>query len=143
MGADPKKSRAQRTAQTPLSTVRRPSGRPHAPEPTPAAQLLPPHQAGIPDGPAYELEISIDGLHNDMEQLVGADPDGLLKLSPSEDGKLWYVVYRWTRGRWRGHYVTAVVNRGDLRYGVLLAQRKVDDVRAGRKRPTLDKYQGE
>jgi hypothetical protein len=76
-----------------------------------------------------------------LERCVGIDDDGYLKMCPGNDGKSWYLCYRWRWGQWAGHYVMAVVLRGDLSHGLTLLTEKVLEVRRGVRRPTLDKYE--
>lgn len=80
-------------------------------------------------------------LHELMEQIAGVEDDGYYKVVPGNGGKSWYLSYKWTSGRWRGHYVMAVVGRGDLPLGYVLLAEKVYQVRAGTRQPSLDNYE--
>lgn len=137
---DPKNPRPRRTTPRPLPTLRG-SVPPPLPPTAPDAPLQGPSvQAGIPTGPTHEVEVRLPDCAQLLEAVAGHDDDGYYKLCPGNDGKSWYLSYRWRWGTWGGHYVMAVVQRGDLRYGLTLLAEKVHAVRSGSLRPTRDRY---
>lgn len=140
MGQDPPRPKRKQTTPANVPTVRQQLDAPLSsvrPDRPPDTTL---YQTGLPTGPDYEVTISRTDLHVQLELSAGTDDEGYYKFCPGNDGKSWYLSYRWKRGRWAGHYCMAVVLRGDLRYGVCLLGEKIELVRRGLLRPTLDRF---
>lgn len=142
MGADPKprKRKPQTTRSLPLlpSNSRdipklQASNSPHSPSA---------YQTRLPDGPQYDTVVTLPSVAQLVESIAGIEDDGYFKLTPGNDGKSWYLTYKYRWGRWEGHYSMAVVARGDLHHGFVLLAEKVARVRAGLDKPTLDRYRG-
>lgn len=140
MGADPKPSKRRKQTSAPLPMVR-----PEQAPPVPPAGRLPslPGSAGqtrLPSGPDYERPVTVPTIPQLLEQSLGVDPDGYYKFTTGDDGKSWFLAYRWKLGEWAGHYCMVRVLRGELAFGITLLAEKVHQVRAGIRRPTLDRY---
>lgn len=142
MGADPKATKRRKQTPSNLPAVRSAQKSPLPLKPRTAELQTNSDQSRLPDGFAYEREINIAGLHNALEQLAGVDPDGYFKASLGDEGKTWFIAWRWQRGQWAGYYVMVRVLRGELGYGLQLLADKVYSVRAGSRKPTLDRYGG-
>lgn len=140
MGPTPKPSKRRRTSQSPVPMLPvHNEGLPPSP-PANVRTLPTANQTRIPSGPAYEQSVTLPTLPQLLEQVAGREDDGYFKLCPGNDGKSWYLTYRWRWGQWGGHYVMAVVPREDLHYGLILLAEKVAGVRAGYLRPTKDRF---
>lgn len=71
--------------------------------------------------------------------LVARD-DGWLRVAPDPlDDKL-YFKWKFTRGRWAGHYVMSVVRISEVTIGLRLLDIKLTKVESGTFRPSLDTY---
>jgi len=142
MGQDPKPTKRRR-AQAPDLPMLPKNRAEHQVTPLhPTAKNTLAHQTRIPSGPGYDTQGTLPSLDQLMELIVGADPDGYFKQTAGDDGKSWFIAYKWQRGSWAGYYVMARVLRGELRLGWQLLAEKVLAVRSGVRKPTLDRYEG-
>ena len=64
--------------------------------------------------------------------------DGWLRLVPAADGKTLYLKWKFSRGKWSGHYVMAVVEVWQWDYGLSLLADKLEAVDLSVKIPTKD-----
>lgn len=142
MGIDPKPSKRRRP-QAPnlpmLPAHRTPDQSPVLPPKQPSAS---PYQTRLPDGPDYDCAVNLPQVHDLMERITGVEADGYYKISPGDEGKTWFVAYKWQHGPYARHYVMARVHRGELGLAFTLLAEKVLAVRAGLRKPTLDRYDG-
>lgn len=99
--------------------------------------------------PAYEAEIrfmsSADVAHEakvirKFLQSFRSDEDrGYLRIIDTDDAEEWYVKWKWTGGRWAGHYVFDRCIDGDIAASLRRLRSQVAEVRTGSRRPTKDK----
>jgi hypothetical protein len=64
--------------------------------------------------------------------------DGWLRACPDGDSTLVYLKWKFTGGKWAGHYVMVLVYYWQLDYGLSLLLDKIAAVEEGAKRPTRD-----
>jgi hypothetical protein len=140
MGQDPKPSKRRKPSSRGLPMLPQARPAPSQSQQQGASVLSRPLQSRVPDGVDYERAVVIPGLHNALELLAGVDPDGFFKATTGDDGKSWFLAWRWQRGEWAGHYVMARVLRGEVAWGLQLLLDKVEAVRNGTRRPTRDRY---
>lgn len=142
MGQDPKPSKSVKARSRQGTEVRSVAGGPARPANTLPLLPHPGHQTQLASSAAHEVEVTIPALHHLLEQISGPHNDGYFKLSLGDEGKTWYLAYKWQHGPWAGHYVMARVERGDLVFAGTLLAEKVIAVRAGYRKPTKDRYEG-
>lgn len=142
MGIDPKPSKRSKAKQTSLPLLPRGTVARGTPPSDPPQAQTSPHQTGLLDETTATTQVTLPALHNLLESIVGVHNDGYFKLSLGDEGKTWYLAFKWQHGPWAGHYVMARVLRGDLVFAATLLAEKVIGVRAGYRKPTLDRYEG-
>jgi len=69
--------------------------------------------------------------------------DGWLRLVPAADGKTLYIKWKFSRGKWSGRYVMAVVEVWQWDYGLTLLADKLEAVDLSIKIPTKDTPYGD
>jgi len=136
MGADPKP-----TARQSRATKRERAARASEASPLPLREppLLtdPNQQVRVGYQPRSN---AADATHNALIELAQDRGDGVIKICPTEDWKVCYCYWRWSRGTYSGHYVCVM---GDVySVGALLSEllRKRAEVEEGRRKPTRDKW---
>lgn len=68
--------------------------------------------------------------------------EGYLRYIPDGDQKKVYIKWKWSTGRWSGHYVMSVVDITDIGAGLFFLRRRVQEVEDGYRTPTRDQYMG-
>ena len=74
--------------------------------------------------------------------LLSERNDGVLKICPTENPMACYSYWRWSRGRWSGHYVCSLSSIYELGTALAVLRQRVEDVEMGNRKPTKDRYQG-
>lgn len=64
--------------------------------------------------------------------------DGWLRITGKDDVGVLYLKFKYNNGKWRGHYVMAVVQHWQFNYGMLLLGSKLHKVDCGEMKPTKD-----
>ena len=103
-------------------------------------------------GDAYTTEIryrSSDGgasegaaLRHFLQSFRSDGDRGYLRIIDTDNAEVWYVKWKWTAGRWAGHYVFDSCADGDLPACLRRLRAQVADVRTGGRKPTKDKQYG-
>lgn len=65
--------------------------------------------------------------------------DGWLRAIPDGEGKTAYLKWKFSRGRFAGHYVMVVIHPVDYRVGFTMLWDKIEDCYTGHRRPTKDR----
>lgn len=109
-----------------------------ASQPAPAAQTDEREAHHSPAAPVGQFPPG-DRLWFDLRDILDRE-DGWLRIVPDHDQKVLWVKWKYTRGRWRGHYI--MVRMGIYEHGLAASMllRKLNDVDLGQARPTLDSY---
>jgi hypothetical protein len=66
--------------------------------------------------------------------------DGWLRVVPDESGKTLFIKWKFTRGRWGGRYIMAVVMPWAWDHGFALLQSKLIEVDEGKRVPVQDSF---
>jgi hypothetical protein len=69
----------------------------------------------------------------------GFRDDGYLRYIPDGDLTKLYIKWKWTTGKWIGHYVMSAVDVHEISLGLRLLRSKVTEVDEGRRGPTKDR----
>lgn len=140
MGQDPKPSKRRRQASRESQLVRPGSPLPLRPAENAPDRSLPPPANSRLDREPYEPAYGVTALPQSLELLAGVEADGYFKATLGDEGKTWFLCWRWQHGTWAGHYVMARVLRGQVAFGLSLLLEKVAEVRCGVRKPTRDRY---
>lgn len=109
---------------------------------TPQQLALPEKNTDVVRTPLQSYQTFANSVLLDLEHFAGHDDDTYVKLIPGNDGKSWYVNIYFKSGQWAKHYVSAVGHRTALADTLRIAIRKAEEVRAGLRRPSPDRYNG-
>jgi len=66
--------------------------------------------------------------------------DGYLKVKREADASQVHFTWTYTLGQWAKHYLYVRVEYYDVPYGLNLLWQKIEDVDAGRRQPTPDRW---
>jgi len=72
--------------------------------------------------------------------VLNTTEQGVLKICPTDDWRACYYYWRWSRGSLAGHYVCVLASVYDVGLALRTLLAKRDDVVAGRRKPTKDRY---
>lgn len=91
---------------------------------------------------ALKAAASFKALSYLMERFRSSQDLGYLRISLDDCWEVFNVKWKFTSGRWEGHYVFDRCADGDLAASLGRLAAKVDAVRADALRPTRDTYRG-
>lgn len=101
---------------------------------------LPHDEVVVRYSPSPNYQVVAASCLSDLELLAGDADDIYLKIIPGNDGKSWYVNVFFKRQPYTGHYVSAVGYRTALADTIRIACRKAQEVLAGLRKPTKDRF---
>lgn len=99
---------------------------------------IPAGNAPLPAGAQTPHEYIGDGIALHHLLALTTHPRGWLRFTSDGEGRQLYLKFKWNAGSWRGHYVMAVVQWWQIKWGLSLLCHKVDEVERGEKRPAKD-----
>lgn len=77
-----------------------------------------------------------------LHDIISLYSDGVMKICPTENPLICYLYWRWSRGRWAGHYVCVLCSSYELSIALGVLVSRIEEVQTGQRRPTRDRYQG-
>lgn len=95
-----------------------------------------------PDLAALKAAASFKALSYLMERFRSSQDLGYLRINTDECWEVFNVKWKFTAGKWSGHYVFDRCTDGNLAASLGRLAAKVDAVRADALRPTRDTFRG-